>query len=150
MRKLIVLLSIFMAFGGCNDGDPNGKKVYIPDVPVNITLNLDLPSNMHLNNLGGFSLLTGGHRGIFLVHHFDDAFYAVERTCTYIPDSACAVIQVDTSNIQLRCGTYNTQGYDQCCQSLFSYDGSLLQGPAQYSLKRYNVSRNGNLLSIYN
>ena len=152
MRKffLIALVSLLFAASSCNDNTPTNGQVFIPDVPVSVTVNLELGSFYHLNNLGGYSLLEGGHRGIFLVHNFDDEFYAIERTCTFDPDSDCGFIQIDSSNIQLRCGIYQNDTFEQCCQSLYSFDGFVLQGPSRFSLKRYNVFRNGNLLTVRN
>ena len=150
MRKLNLILALFLAMHSCDTTPPNGGPVFIPDVPVSITVNMELPLHFHLQNLGGYSLLDGGHRGIFLVHNFDDEFYALERTCTFQPDDSCAVIQIDTTNIQLRCGTYGPSGYETCCESLYSFDGMPLQGPSQFALKRYRVFQNGSLLTIRN
>lgn len=150
MHRLGVILFLAFIASSCGDNTPTNGQVFIPDVPVSITVNMELPSHYHLQNLGGYSLLDGGHRGIFLVHNFDDEYYALERTCTFNPDNTCAHIQIDTSNIQLRCGTYAQDTFAQCCQSLYSFDGFVLQGPSQFALKRYNVFKNGSLLTIRN
>lgn len=147
---LVLLVSIVFLGSSCKDDTQTNGQVFIPDVPVSVTVNMDLPLHFHLQNLGGYSLLEGGNRGIFLVHNFDDEFYAIERTCTFDPDTDCGFIQVDSSNIQLRCGTYQNDTFSQCCQSLYSFDGFVLQGPTRFSLKRYNVFRNGNLLTVRN
>lgn len=152
MRKLTFILLAFLVVSSCNNDNNNAGngQVLIPDVPVSITVNIDLPSHYHLQNLGGFSLLEGGNRGIFLVHNYDDEFYAIERTCTFNPDLDCAHIQVDTTNIQLRCGIYENDTFSQCCQSRYSFDGFVFQGPSRFPLKRYSVIRNGSLITIRN
>jgi hypothetical protein len=150
MNKLIPLLVLVILSSSCDDNTPNNGQVIIPDVPVSITVNMDLPLHYHLQNLGGYTLLDGGNRGIFLVHNFDDEYYAIERTCTLNPDLDCSIIQIDTSNIQLRCGTYDNDTFTHCCQSLYSFDGFVLQGPSQFALKRYNVFKNGSLLTVRN
>lgn len=150
MRNVIVILFFALVASSCNDNTPTNGQVFIPDVPVSITVNMELPSHYHLQNLGGYSLLDGGHRGIFLVHNFDDEYYALERTCTFNPDATCAHIQIDTANIQLRCGQYENDTFSECCQSLYSFDGFVLQGPSRFALKRYSVFRNGSLLTIRN
>ncbi len=150
MRKLAFIFIAAFFVSSCNDNTGQNGLVFIPDVPVSITVNMDLPLHFHLQNLGGFTLLEGGHRGIFLVHNFDDEFYAIERTCTFNSDLQCAHIQVDSSNIQLRCGVYQADTFAQCCQSLYSFDGFVLQGPSQFGLKRYQVFRNGSLLTVRN
>jgi Rieske Fe-S protein len=138
-----------LGVSSCNDEGTVGTN-YIPDVPVNITINTDLPLYFHLQTPGAYSLIQGGYRGIFLIHHFDDNIYAIERTCSYQSELDCAIIQVDTSIIQLRCGTYSDSGYVACCQSQFSFDGFVINGPATFPLKKYQVFENGNLLTIKN
>ena len=150
MHKLWPILMLVVVASSCNDNTPTNGQVFIPNVPVSITVNMDLPLHFHLQNLGGYTLLQGGHRGVFLVHNFDDEYYALERTCTFNPDLDCAHIQIDTSNIQLRCGIYDNDTFAQCCQSLYSFDGFVLQGPSRFALKRYSVFRNGNLLTVRN
>jgi len=150
MHKVYILSILCLFASACNDNTPTNGQVFIPDVPVSITVNMDLPLHYHLQNLGGYSLLEGGNRGVFLVHNFDDEYYALERTCTFDPDLDCSHIQIDTANIQLRCGTYDNDTFAQCCQSLYSFDGFVLQGPSRFALKRYQVFRNGNLLTVRN
>lgn len=150
MNKFIAIVTLFLLVSSCDDNTTNNGQVLIPNVPVSVTVNMALPSHFHLQNLGGYSLLEGGNRGIFLVHNFDDEFYAIERTCTFNPDLDCAHIQIDTSNIQLRCGVYENDTFSSCCQSSYSFDGLVLQGPSRFGLRRYNVFRNGDLLTVRN
>ncbi len=148
-RLIIGIVALTIFANSCKD-EGGGTASYIPDVPVNLTINTDLPLYYHLQTPGAYSLLEGGYRGIFLVHNFDDKFYAVERTCSYQTELPCAIIQIDTSIIQLRCGTYSDTGYSACCKSQFSFEGFALQGPAVFPLKQYPVYQNGNLLTIRN
>ena len=92
MRRISIILCIAFIASSCGDNTPTNGQVFIPDVPVSITVNMELPSHYHLQNLGGYSLLDGGHRGIFLVHNFDDEYYALgkdvylysrQRVCAY-------------------------------------------------------------------
>ncbi len=148
----LLLLPLIIGGGflfSCNGKDQNPAEP-IPNVPVNITINLNLPSYYHLNNPGNFTVLSGGNRGIVLVHDFDGNYYAVERTCSYKPLQDCSTIDIDTSAFQLRCGLRTGGKYNPCCQSRFTMNGSLLQGPASYPLKRYVVEKAGSLLSIFN
>jgi nitrite reductase/ring-hydroxylating ferredoxin subunit len=152
MRK-IVLLFIGISFlftPSCTTTDPFGGDCFVPEVAVNATLNLNLPEYFHLQNIGQHLTLDAGNRGILVIHNYDDAFYAVERTCTYLSDRECSFIQVDSLNLQLRCGTYADTGFVQCCTSLFQLDGRLVNGPAQCNLKTYRTSFSGNVLNIGN
>ncbi|MBI1307842.1 MAG: hypothetical protein GC181_14660 [Bacteroidetes bacterium] len=151
MKSLsIFLLLLIFGLPACKDNTKQNNYPFIPNVPVSITINLELPNYYQLQTPGAYTLLDGGHRGIFLVHNFDDQFYAVERTCTYQPDDSCSVIQVDTTKIQLRCGLYSKSGFEECCGSQYSFDGNVIQGPSTYALKLYSVSRNGSLLTVRN
>ncbi|MFT4522456.1 MAG: nitrite reductase/ring-hydroxylating ferredoxin subunit [Bacteroidia bacterium] len=150
MNKFICFCMLaFLGLGSCND-NTGGGGAFIPDVPVNITINTQLPLYFHLQNLGGYALINGGSRGIFLVHGFDDTYYALERTCTYLSDLTCSVIQIDSQNIQLKCGTYSQGAYSECCKSKFSFDGNVLESPSTYPLKRYVVTDNDGVLYIRN
>lgn len=149
MSKVWFVILALVFISSCDDNTPANQQVFIPDVPVNLTINTDLPLHFHLQTPGNYSLLEGGHRGIILVHNFDNRFYALERTCTNNPDLSCSFIQIDSTNILLRCGTYSNQ-FDTCCTSQFSFDGNVLQGPAIFPLRQYAVSRAGNVLTIRN
>jgi Rieske Fe-S protein len=148
MNKVIVLLLMFLAVA-CKDNTPQ-QNVFIPNVPVNVTVNTDLPLHFHLKTMGTHSYLNGGNRGIILIHNFDDLFYAVERTCTFQSDLACSKIFVDSSNFQLRCGGYESGTWESCCNSKFAFDGNVLEGPAQFPLKLYRILENGSLITVSN
>lgn len=151
VKRAIFIFSLGFMFLHSSCGDDNqNQQSFIPDVPVNITINTDLPSYYHLKNLGSYEYLDGGHRGVLLIHNFDDLFYAIERTCSFESDQECAYIFVDSMNIQLRCGEYVDTGFVQCCASKFSFDGNVLEPPAQLPLRLYRVVKNGGLITIAN
>ncbi|MCB0734488.1 MAG: hypothetical protein H6608_07055 [Flavobacteriales bacterium] len=150
MRFLSLIVFTGLVASSCNDNSTTTNRPFIPNVPVNITINTDLPSYYHLQTPGNYALVNGGSRGIFLVHNFDDVFYAVERTCTYHPDDSCAFVQIDSGNIQLKCGTFVDGKYEACCASKYAFEGTVLQGPSVWALKQYNVFENGNLITIRN
>ncbi len=152
MNKLLGAFLMFLmvvTFSSCND-DQNQNRPFIPSVPVNITVNTDLPLHFHLKNLGSFAYFEGGNRGVFLVHNFDDQFYALERTCAFEPDRACSRVEVDSLNFQLRCGELVDGVWEECCASKYSFDGNLQEGPAQFPLRRYAVQFNGSLITVRN
>ena len=149
-RAIFILsLGLLLIHSSCGDDNTN-QQSFIPDVPVSITINTDLPSYYHLKNLGGFEYLDGGYRGVLLIHNFDDLYYAIERTCSFESDKECAHIFVDSMNFQLMCGQYVDTGFVECCASKFTFDGNVLEPPAQLPLKLYRVTPNGGLLTISN
>lgn len=150
-RYLSILVFCMLLGASCKDDNPYSGECFIPEVIVNEIINMDLPSYFPLQNLGEhITLEASGNRGIFLVHFFDDAFYALERTCPYQSDQDCAFVTVDSTNLRLRCGQYADTGFVACCGSEFQWDGFLLQGPARCGLKAYRVNRQGNTLFINN
>lgn len=148
MRTNLFCLAILLLFAA----NCRSKRVTeaIPKGPVNITLDLNLLDYQHLLVPGNFSYADGGVKGVLIIHDYDDTWYAFERTCAWQPLDACSQIWVDTQGIQLKCGTYTGNRFDKCCESRFMFNGLPLQGPAAGSLARYNVSRSGNLLYVYN
>lgn len=115
----------------------------IPNVPVNILINLDLPAYQPLNGVGGFAYVNGGSRGVVVYRDFDQ-FVAFDRHSTYNSDDPCAVVSVDEAN--------PFELVDSCSDSRYSITtGVVLQGPAKWGLKRYNTYWDGAYqVSIYN
>jgi Rieske Fe-S protein len=144
----ITLFSILL-FSYCNK---NKDGYYgIPDIYVNKIVNLELPSYQNLNNIGSYVIFTTeGFKGIMLYHNIDNEFIAMDLACTYQPADSCAKVTVDNSAIYMRCGHYKGSTWMACCNSKFQMDGMVLEGPAKYPLKRYQVVRDGNILTITN
>lgn len=107
----------------------------IPDVPVNLSINLDLPSYSELNSPGGHAYVDGGSRGIIVYRNFDE-FVALDRHSTYNSTDECAVVDINPIN--------SFELIDTCSGSSFSIlSGVVLSGPAQYGLRRYNAYWDG-------
>jgi nitrite reductase/ring-hydroxylating ferredoxin subunit len=153
MRKkaLIIFFSVVLLSGSsCDDNSPYDGECYIPDIGVNQVINLNLPEYFHLQNIGEFTFLKGGNRGIFLIHNYDDIFYALERTCPYKSDNECSQVLVDSNILRLRCGTQVDTGFVECCASKFLFDGRVVEGPSKCNLKFYQVTFQGSNLFINN
>jgi len=134
----ILLIFCGMFISSCKE-----EKYPIPNVPVNITINLDLPSYLPLNAPGGYVYVSGGSRGIVVYRHFDE-FVALDRHSTYNSDEECAVVSVDPDNI--------FELEDTCSGSRFSImNGCVIQGPAKFGLKKYTTYWDGAYtVNIYN
>jgi Rieske Fe-S protein len=141
------LLSLVLL--NCKSDAPNSNS-YIPTGTVSLVINTDLPEYYNLKAKGSYTYQTGGNKGVLLIHDFDDSYVALERTCSIEPDKSCAKIFVDSSSLNLRCGTFNGSKFESCCNSRFMYSGQASQGPAQFPLRTYNVSVNGSILTIRN
>lgn len=116
------LTSFFLT--SCKDND-----YPIPDVPVNVSINLDLPSYIPLNAPGGYVYVNGGSRGLIIYRNFDE-FVAMDRHSTFNSDDPCAVVEVNPDNA--------FELIDTCSGSVFSIMNGVVLVAAQYGLKRYN------------
>ena len=151
MKSIHSLFCIFiiLLLSNCNDDTPNSNN-FIPSGPVSLVINTDLPEYYKLKNVGNYIYQPGGNRGVIVIHNFDDTYVAIERTCSFEPDKTCSKIFVDSTNLTLRCGTFNLNKWESCCQSRFLYSGQVSQVPAQYDLRKYYVSVNGSVISVRN
>jgi len=149
MNKLVIFPVIALLIVlSCNKNTANSDP--IADVPVNLTINMALPSYTHLLDPGTFVFENGGIKGVVVVHHTDDQFYAFDRSCSFQPNNACSKIEVDSTVLVFRCGETKAAGFEKCCDSRFFMNGQVLDGPANFGLKHYQVIKSGNLLNIKN
>jgi hypothetical protein len=128
----------------------NSATELIQTGPVNITIDLNLPEYNQLRFPGEFMFFEGGIKGVLVIHDFDDTWYAFERTCAFEPTNICSKLQIDTQGFAIRCGEIKLNKYEPCCTSTYTWSGFPSGGPAQGPLARYNISRLGNTVSIYN
>lgn len=115
----------------------------IPDVAVNISININKPSYSELRATGGWVYLTGGSKGIIVYRFSSDEFMAYDRHCTYKPEENCGRARVDSSDIKIHCRDCHGSEYSIA-------DGSVLKGPASRPLRRYSTSFDGSIVRIYN
>ncbi len=134
----ILLLSLFL-FSSCD-----GNKNPIPNVYVDIYIDLTDPLYYDLQSIGNYVYITGGVNGILIYRSSADEFRAYDRTCPYDPDIGRIV--VDDANLN----AIDSVG----CKSEFSLllDGAVSQGPAQFPLKQYTCiyDNNAQILHIKN
>lgn len=116
----------------------------IPEVLVDIQVNINNPGYYSLQAVGGWMYFDGGSRGILVYRRSQDEFMAYDRHCPYDPGNSCGKVNVDTSN--------NVMAVDPCCSSTFLLtDGSVVSGSAPRGLKQYMVYWDGmSMLRIYN
>ena len=152
-RRWIIILfsgifSSILFLPSCKDSSNVTEQ--IPTGPINLIIDLNLGTYQHLSNVGEFAYVEGGVKGVLIIHDYDDAWYAFERSCAYQPTKNCSKIWVDTANIQLRCGEQLIGSFTECCNSKYMFSGLPTSGMAKGRLARYNIQRDGNILQIYN
>lgn len=117
----------------------NSSSTVIPYVNVNITIYSGTAEWGNLSNVGGWTYVNGGSKGIVVYHQGQNEYTALDRHCTYNVDDGCIV---EVEGILLK---------DPCSKSTFSLlDGTVVTGPATVHLKAYQVSYTGNSIHISN
>ncbi len=147
-RIIVVAITLMLAFSCKKSRVINPDP--INDVPVNITINIALPAYAHLQDVGTHVYEPGGVKGVVIVHHTDDNYYAFDRCCSFRPGDSCSRVEVDSSVLVFRCGQTKAGVFQKCCDSKFFMNGEVFNGPATFGLKHYQVIRSGNLLDIKN
>lgn len=126
MKKSGIYLLSFFLLLSCRDRN----RSFVPDVPVNININVNEPAYFNLTVVTGWVYITGGSRGIIVYRKGTNEFVAFERHSTYEPGDACAVV-VKEDNIIVE---------DPCSGSQWLItDGSLVNGPASFPLVQYDT-----------
>lgn len=134
-----IALVIFLLFPHCNK---DKQRDPIPNVHVNLQLDISSTLYSDLNIVGGYAYLTGGYKGLIVYRMAHDEFVAYDRACPYDYEKSEARVDVEDNGLTL---------IDSTCMSRFLLlDGSVVEGPAQRPLKNYQTTFNGDILHIYN
>lgn len=127
IKKLLLLFVLVLGIYGCRDQNND----LVPNVLVDLTINLNNPSYQPVTVVGGHLFLPGqAYRGIVLYRANINEFKAFDMACTYLPSQSCHAVGLDSATSLLQCG---------CCTSRFNFEGQLLQGPASLPLKAYRT-----------
>ncbi len=141
MKQLLLFCFGFLLLSSkCNKNNQNP----VPIVPVDITIDIQLPSYSTLQGVGGWTYLNGGSKGIIVYRKGIDEFVAFDRHSPADPNGSCPVpLYPDDQNF--------LQLIDSCNNAVFSlYDGSPVSNSI-YGLRQYATQFNGNnLLRVYN
>jgi nitrite reductase/ring-hydroxylating ferredoxin subunit len=126
-KTLLILLLGFVIITswGCRD-----RIAQVPDVPVDIVVNINQPAFFDLTVPTGWVYLTGGSRGIILYRLNTEEFIAFERHSPFEPENNCSVI-VENDGVIIS---------DPCSDSSWLItDGSIVTGPTSFPLVTYDV-----------
>lgn len=116
----------------------------VPNIPFDITIDINLPSYYALTGVGGYAYVIGGSRGIIVYRRSIEEFVAFDRHSPEDPEATCPnPLYPDPDNFLTL--------IDSCSSAKFSlYDGSPMSG-SEYGLRQYQTQFNGtNLVRIYN
>jgi hypothetical protein len=140
MKIHIIAIILFLGLVlSCNKNNQHP----VPNVPFDITIDLNLPSYFNLQGVGGYAYVIGGSKGVVVYRRSIDEFVAFDRHSPADVNGTCDPLYADEDNF--------LQLLDPCSDAKFSmYDGSPISG-SQFGLRQYTTIYNGsNLLRIYN
>jgi len=140
IRLFSILLPLLFFLYGCGKNNINP----VPNIPFDITIDINLPSYNALNGVGGWCYVNGGSRGIIVYRRSIEEFVAFDRHSPQDPNGTCTTpLFPDTNNfLQLN---------DTCNNATFSlYDGMPISN-SSFGLRQYMTVFDGsNMLRIYN
>ena len=120
----------------CND-----TQQFIPYVPVDFSVNVNLPAYIDLSVPSGHVVVNGGSQGIILYRYTLDQFVALDRHSTFDIPANCQV-EVAEDGLLIT---------DPCSNSEWLIiDGSVISGDAIYPLHRYATQWNDPILRVFN
>lgn len=138
-RIAVVIVSLLM-LQSCGKNNQNP----VPNVPVDVTIDLGLPSYFSLQGVSGYAYVNAGSRGIIVYRKSINEFIAFDRHSPADPEGICPLPLYPNPNNFLEL-------IDSCNVASFSlYDGSPISN-SEFGLRQYATQYNGaNSLRIYN
>lgn len=140
MKKLFLLSVLSILCVNCSKDDWDNRNPYLPDLAVNIPINTNLPSYNKLQYPGNAVYIGGYAINGVLVINTGTGIRAFEATCANHAVSTCSKLVL--KGVEATCGCE-----DELVYNLFI---GLANSKAEYPLKEYRVSQNGNMLTVYN
>ncbi len=98
MRTLF-LLFLFFSFSSCEKNETND---ILPDIDVNVTIDLNLPQYIDLQIPSGWAYTTGGIKGILVLNTGTGTppYKAFDRAC---PNNDCSSAMIFDGSLKLKC-----------------------------------------------
>ena len=138
MKKYFFFLVAIPMFFGCSTNSPNNNNPYLPNYPVNVDINMNLPAYSSLLYVSNAIYYPGqGVRGL-IIFNSGSGYNAFDAACPNQALSSCSTMTIK--------GIYSLCACDSAEYSLFTGQSA----GKQYPLKQYRVEVNGNLLRVYN
>jgi len=137
LSSTIFLFSVFM-FSSCEKENNHP----VPNVMVDIRINIENATYSGLNTIGSSIQVTGGYRGIIIYRAGLNEFTAFDRSCPHHPFEQCAVVNGLEGQPFAEC---------DCCGSVYQLlDGSKFDGPSLFPLRAYRAVFSHPFLTISN
>ncbi len=140
IKKLLSIIFFILILYSCED-DFENKNSFLPNIPVDFTVNLNLPEGNSLRVYGYEIYKNKGIRGVII---FNDglSYHAFDLACPHISLQDCSTMTFNQTDLYLKC---------PCDNEEFSrIDGAPKNNNILYAAKSYFVIRNGDILHIKN
>lgn len=137
MQRISVILLLALTLAGCGK-----ENLAIPNVPVNLNVQLTDPRLIRLSSPGGAVTFENyGVAGLVIYRTLSGGYVAYDRCSTVNPEKQCAV-ELDEPSFTVT---------DKCSGAKYLLeDGSPAKAPARLSLKKYNTVVAGNTIHVTN
>jgi nitrite reductase/ring-hydroxylating ferredoxin subunit len=135
----LIILTIHYLFLSCSPSQQE-RNPYLKDVSFSREINLDLPQYSPLKFANNSIILNDiGIKGV-IIFNTGSQFLAWEASDPNHYPSSCSTMEPN----QFTCSC-------PCEENKYSlYDGQLISGEGNYTLKPYHLTVNGNILFVYN
>jgi nitrite reductase/ring-hydroxylating ferredoxin subunit len=144
MLKKVFLIPLFLItiIIGCHKDSPTATSG-VPNVAVNISVDVYAGGYSSLLVIGGWLYVTGGYDGIILFCNGNGSYLAFDRGCPYdCETNTKAIVNVQASGITAVCPV---------CGTTYSlYSGTITKGPGSIALRQYRTSFDGTYLTVTN
>lgn len=120
------------------------QEQIVPNVSFQLYLNLDLPQFTALNSINNAVIYSNAgynHNGVILYRNSLEEFSAFDATCPQHIETKTPIVLDDNGS--------GGQGTCPYCKTVY-YFYNYAYPSKGYPLKRYNVSKTGNTLYVYN
>ena len=142
MRNSLFLFFILLFVTSCKKNESNiNQYENIPQIGVNVYLQLDQPAYFNLSTTGGYVYLNEGARGV-IIYRTIDAYNAYERHSPHRSNEECAFVSADSS------GIYAVEECDGI--KYYLLDGTVATGNASVPLLQYQTQESQGTLHVYN
>lgn len=142
MRNSLFLFFILLFVMSCKKNERNiSQYENIPQIGVNVYLQLDQPAYFNLSTTGGYVYLNEGARGV-IIYRTIDAYKAYERHSPHRSNEECAFVSADSS------GIYAVEECDGI--KYYLVDGTVATGNASVPLLQYQTQESQGTLHVYN
>ena len=142
-KRLFSLLFLAVLSVSCSGDNFNNHNPYIPGYNFSIQIDMTLPSYSQLqyasNGIYFNNGINSGVRGL-IIFNTGSGFNAFDAACPNTALGACSTMSL--------AGIYAHCNCDESDYSLFT--GQATTPGHDYPMKQYRISRNGNLLTVYN